>query len=79
MDGYGFVVCAGLMLIGREARSGGVFLTKQKGRRVLMRSKSRKSDCDRQCNANFLECIQRGEHESICRMKVAQCRCGCRA
>ena len=44
-----------------------------------MESKPRKSDCDRQCNASFLECVQRREHESVCRMQVAQCRCGCRA
>ena len=44
-----------------------------------MRSKSRKSDCDRQCNATFLECMHSREHESVCRMKVAQCRCGCRS
>ena len=43
-----------------------------------MESKSRKSDCDRRCNASFLECVQRREHESVCRMQVALCRCGCR-
>lgn len=34
-------------------------------------------DCSRKCDTLFYECLQRGEDESVCRMKRVPCDCTC--
>jgi hypothetical protein len=35
------------------------------------------SGCHQDCEASYKSCRDSGEHESVCRMKHAQCSCGC--
>jgi hypothetical protein len=42
-----------------------------------MKSKSSKSACSTECNTRYAACASSKEHESVCRMKRAQCHCGC--
>jgi len=34
-------------------------------------------DCSKKCDQSFHKCMSSKEHESVCRMKRAQCDCGC--
>ena len=33
--------------------------------------------CSLRCKSDYYDCMERREHESVCRMKLAQCNCGC--
>ncbi len=33
--------------------------------------------CSLKCKSQYHDCMQSREHESVCRMKFAQCNCGC--
>lgn len=34
-------------------------------------------DCSRECESAFRSCMSSKEHESVCKMKYAQCSCSC--
>ncbi len=44
-----------------------------------MEKKSKEKDysCSIKCNKEYFECINKGEHESVCNMKRAHCDCSC--
>lgn len=33
--------------------------------------------CSLKCSQEYNECIEKGEHESVCRMKRVHCDCAC--
>jgi len=35
------------------------------------------SSCYQDCESAYTECMRSNEHESVCKMKHAQCSCGC--
>lgn len=35
------------------------------------------SNCNQDCESEYSKCISSKEHESVCRMKRAQCSCKC--
>ena len=47
---------------------------------VIMEKKSKKKDmsCSIKCNKEYFECIDKGEHESVCNIQRAQCNCSCK-
>jgi|GEM_PF-2653040 len=38
---------------------------------------SRDLSCSFECNQAYLDCISKGEHESVCAMKRVPCDCAC--
>ncbi|MGD8368671.1 MAG: hypothetical protein PVG78_13615 [Desulfobacterales bacterium] len=35
------------------------------------------SSCYEDCESMYKACMSSREHESVCKMKIAQCSCGC--
>ena len=35
------------------------------------------SSCYEDCESAYSRCMSSREHESVCKMKMAQCSCGC--
>jgi hypothetical protein len=33
--------------------------------------------CYDDCESTYRQCMNSSEHESVCKMKMAQCSCGC--
>ncbi len=33
--------------------------------------------CSLKCKSHYHDCMQSREHSSVCRLKFAQCNCGC--
>ena len=48
-------------------------------RRFLMSVKNSKEkmDCSQKCDSQFRDCLNSGEHESVCRMRRVPCDCSC--
>ena len=42
-------------------------------------SQSNDSSCSSRCESDYRSCVAGKEHDSVCRMKRAQCSCGCTA
>ena len=42
-----------------------------------MANKSSISECTKKCDALYKDCVEKGEHESVCRMKRVPCDCSC--
>ena len=40
-------------------------------------SKNNDMSCAYHCEQEYDECIDKGEHESVCNLKRAQCGCSC--
>jgi len=41
------------------------------------KSENRDMSCSFKCNQDYFECVEKGEHESVCAMKRAPCMCSC--
>lgn len=39
--------------------------------------KNKNMSCSLECKKEYEECIEKGEHESVCNMKRAHCDCAC--
>jgi hypothetical protein len=42
------------------------------------KSEIKEMNCSIKCNHKYFECIDKGEHESVCNMQRAQCNCSCK-
>jgi len=42
-----------------------------------MADKSSSNTCSLKCETSYNDCMRSREHESVCRLKFAQCHCGC--
>jgi len=40
-------------------------------------SQNKDLSCSVECNKEYLKCINKGEHESVCNMERAHCDCSC--
>jgi hypothetical protein len=40
-------------------------------------SKNIDRSCYKNCESTYKACVKSKEHESVCKMKIAQCSCGC--
>ena len=71
-----------LIILGEERLNGGlrsVLCPLNNTWRYVMSDSDRSFDksCYRDCESAYQSCMSSKEHESVCKMKHAQCSCGC--